>query len=208
MNRKSLLSCLALALALAPVVGSAAPKVTTSAGPNVADITASVTAYRTEVSLGGVSNTTNGPFANGFRNINWEATSEPSITPNAMPPDFFNNNVRRGAVFTTPTQGANVQVSASTTSTTGTPVRFANIDPSYSTRFKAFTEQRIFAAVGSTIMDTTFFVPGSNATTATVNGMGVVFCDVDLPNTTAMEFFDASGKSLGKFFVPVADNGL
>jgi hypothetical protein len=206
MNRQSLISL--FLLASVSTIGTAAPKVTTAAGAAPADITAAVTSFRADVGLGGVSNTTNGPFANGFRNINWEATSEPSITPNAMPPDFFNNNVRRGAVFTTPTANANVQVSASTTSTTGTPVRFANIDPSYSTRFKAFTEQRIFAAVGSTIMDTTFFVPGSNATTATVNGMGVVFCDVDLANTTAMEFFDATGKSLGKFFVPVADNGL
>jgi hypothetical protein len=191
-----------------PVAGTAAPKVTTAAGADAAAITAAVTAYRADVGLGGISNTTNGPFANGFRNINWEATSEPSITPNAMPADFFNNTVRRGAVFTTPTAGANVQVSASTTSTTGTAVRFANIDPSYSTRFKAFTEQRIFAAVGSTIIDTLFFVPGSPATTATVNGMGVVFCDVDLANTSALEFFDAAGNSLGKFFAPVADNGL
>jgi hypothetical protein len=38
--------------------------------------------------------------------------------------------------------------------------------------------------------------------------MGVVFCDVDLANTSALEFFDASGSSLGKFFAPVADNGL
>jgi hypothetical protein len=66
----------------------------------------------------------------------------------------------------------------------------------------------LFAAVGSTIIDTFFFVPGSPLTTATVNGMGIVFCDVDLPNTSALEFFDAAGRSLGKFFAPVADNGL
>jgi hypothetical protein len=206
MNRQSLLPF--LVLAVAPIIGSAAPKVTGAAGANPADITAAVTAFRADAGLAGISNTTNGPFAHGFRNINWEATAEAAVTPNAMPADFFNNNVRRGAAFTTPTAGASVQVSAATGNAAGTAVRFGNIDPTYATRFKAFTEQRLFAAVGSTIMDTHFFVPGSPATTATVNGMGVVFCDVDVANTTAMEFFDPSGKSLGKFFAPVADNGL
>ncbi|MDB6168317.1 MAG: Ig family protein, partial [Verrucomicrobia bacterium] len=35
-----------------------------------------------------------------------------------------------------------------------------------------------------------------------------VFCDVDLSNTSSIECFDAAGKSLGKFYAPVADNGL
>jgi hypothetical protein len=206
MNRHSFVSL--LLFALVPVAGTAAPKVTTAAGANPADITGAVTTFRADVGLGGVSNTTNGPFANGFRNVNWDGTAEAAVTPNAMPPDFFNNNVRRGAVFTTPTAGANVQVSAATGNAAGTAVRFGNIDPSYATRFKAFTEQRVFAAVGSTIVDTAFFVAGSPTTTATVNGMGVVFCDVDLANTSSLEFFDATGRSLGRFFAPVADNGL
>ncbi len=206
MNRHSLLS-LAL-LALAPAVTLAAPRVTTAAGAAPADLNAAVAAYRLEIGLGGAGNTANGPFATGFRNVNWDGTAEAAVTPNAMPADFFNNNVRRGSVFTTPTAGATVQVSAATGNAAGTAVRFGNIDPSYATRFKAFTEQRIFAAVGSTIIDTLFFVPGSPGTTATVNGMGVVFCDVDLPNTSGLEFFDAAGRSLGKFFAPVSDNGL
>jgi hypothetical protein len=186
----------------------AAPKVTTAAGANPADITAVVAAFRADVGLGGAGNTANGPFAVGFRNINWDGTAEAAASPNAMPADFFNNNVRRGAVFTTPTAGATIQVSAATGNASNTAVRFGHIDPSYPARFKAFTEQRLFGPVGSTIVDSTFFVPGSPATPATTNGFGVVFCDVDLANTTSIECFDAAGRSLGRFFAPVADNGL
>ncbi|MCX6951184.1 MAG: hypothetical protein NTV51_03230 [Verrucomicrobia bacterium] len=205
---KHLRSLLLAGLALAPLALSAAPKVTTAAGAAPTDIAATVGTFRQEISFGGIGNTTNGPFANGFRNINWDGTAEAAAAPNAMPGDFFNNNVRRGAVFSTPTAGATLQVSAATGNATNTPVRFGNLDASYPTRFKAFTEQRLFAAVGSTIIDTVFFVPGSPATTATVNSFGAVFCDVDLANTSSIECFDAAGKSLGKFFAPVADNGL
>lgn len=205
---KTPLLVLAAGLALAPFAAHAAPKVTTAAGANPADIATAVGAFRAEISFGGIGNTTNGPFANGFRNINWDGTAEAAASPNAMPADFFNNNVRRGAVFTTPTPGATVQVSAATGNATNTAVRFGHFDASYPARFKAFTEQRLFAPVGSTIIDTVFFVPGSPATTATTNSFGVVFCDVDLANTTSIECFDPAGKSLGKFFAPVADNGL
>lgn len=203
-----LLSLLATAVCASPFTALAAPKVTTAAGLAPADLAAAVTAYRADIALGGAGNTTTGLFATGFRNVNWDGAPDTAAAPNVMPGDFFNNNVRRGSVFTTPTAGATVQLSADSDNPAAAAVRFGNIDPSYSTRFKAFTEQRLFAAVGSTLIDTTFFVPGSPATPATVNGMGVVFCDVDLANTTALEFFDASGKSLGKFFAPVADNGL
>ncbi len=206
MNRL-LVTSLAL-LALVPVASPAAPKVTTAAGLTPADLATAVAAHRADLGLGGAANAANGPFANGFRNVNWDGAPDTAAAPNAMPADFFNNNVRRGAVFSTPTPGATVQLSAAAGNAAGTAVRFGNIDPSYATRFRAFTEQRLFAAVGSTIVDTRFFVPGSPATSATVNGMGVVFCDVDLAGTSSLEFFDAAGASLGKFFAPVQDNGL
>lgn len=199
---------LAAALGLAPLSTLGAPKVTTAAGAAPADLASAVASYRAEIALGGASNTTTALAANGFRNVNWDGAPDTASAPNVMPSDFFNNNVRRGAVFTTPTAGATVQMSADNDNPTSTAVRFGNIDPSYATRFKAFSEQRLFAAVGSTMVDTTFFVPGAPGTAATVNGMGVVFCDVDLANTTALEFFDPAGRSLGKFFAPVADNGL
>lgn len=202
---KKLLPAFLTGLALVPLAVSAAPKVTTAAGAAPADIATVVGAYRAEIGLGGPGNTGVIPVVDGLRNINWDGAPDSIASPAAMPADFFNNNIRRGAVFTTPTPGATVQVSASSENAAGTAQRFGNIDPSYAQRFKAFTEQRIFAAIGSTIVDTSFFVPG---TPATVNGFGAVFCDVDLANVSSIECFDATGKSLGRFFAPVADNGL
>ena len=66
-----------------------------------------------------------------------------------------------------------------------------------STTFSAFSPKRIFTPVTSNITDVTFSVPGTNgATTATVTGFGAIFLDVDLANTTRMEFFDSSGAQI------------
>ena len=50
-------------------------------------------------------------------------------------------------------------------------------------------------------------MPGST-TPALTRSFGSVFTDVDLPNTTSIEFFAANNVSLGVFFVPVANEGL
>lgn len=205
---KSLLSSLALACALAPIAASAAPKVTVAAGPAQADLLSAVASFRTEIALGGAGNIGVVPLANGFRNINWDGAPDSLAAPAALPADFFNGSIRRGAMFFAPQPGATVQVSASFDNAAGTPPRFGNVDPSYATRFKAFTEQRLFAAVGGNVIETLFFVPGSPGTAATVNGFGAIFCDVDLPNVSSIECFDAADKSLGKFYAPVADNGF
>ena len=52
-----------------------------------------------------------------------------------------------------------------------------------------------------------FYVTGT-ATPAFVNAFGAVFTDVDLPQSTSIEYFDAAGNSLGRAFVPPANNGL
>ena len=190
-------------LALVPAAAYAAPVVTSAAGPAPADIQAAVDAFRAKL---GVNNGVGGgPFAGGFRNINWDAVPDTVAAPNALPGAFFNANSPRGVVLSAP---GGLQVSANVVNPTSTPVRFANVDPSYATSFRAFSEQRLFAAVGGTVIDTTFFVPTSPATTATVNGFGVVFCDVDLPAESSLEFFGIDGRSLGKFSPTAANNGL
>jgi len=57
------------------------------------------------------------------------------------------------------------------------------------------------------VVDVNFFVPGSTAQAFTT-GFGAVFTDVDLANTTSLQFFDLQNNSLGTFFVPTANNGL
>jgi len=85
-------------------------------------------------------------------------------------------------------------------------VRFGNINPTYVDVFKTFSPERLFSPIGSNIVDMTFRVPGTDAPALT-RGFGAVYTDVDLERTD-FEYFDSAGNSLGKFPVPVANNGL
>lgn len=206
--KTSTLSVLSSLTALAlPAFVHGAAQVTSVAGPDAAAITADVAAFRTLLGLGGGGNgAAAGPFAAGFRNINWDGAPDTVSSPNLMPGNFFNANAPRGLVCSTP--GTGLLMSADSDNPTTTAVRFGDINPAYATQFQTFSAQRLFAAQGSTIIDCDFFVPSSPSTPATISGMGVVFCDVDEANRSAMEFFDVDGNSLGSWRPAVADNGL
>ena len=69
--------------------------------------------------------------------------------------------------------------------------RLTSINPTYGTTFNTFSPLRIFTPLGSNITDVTFSAPGSRGTIpATVSGFGAVFTNVNLPNTSRLEFFD------------------
>jgi hypothetical protein len=207
MHTTYLKTACSLAALAAPLLAHGAPQVTSVAGPDAASITAAVAAFRTTIAEGGANNGgAAGPFGSGFRNINWDGAPDTVSAPNLMPGTFFNSNAPRGIVFSTP--GTGLLMSADDSNPTSTPVRFGNINPAYSTQFQTFSAQRLFAADGSTIVDCDFFVPSSPSTPATVNGMCVVFCDVDEANRSLLEFFDVDGISLGSWRPAVADGGL
>ena len=115
--------------------------------------------------------------------------------------NFFNVNSPRGAVFSTPGTGVAVSANASIA-----PIEFDNINPTYSQIFKTFSAQRLFAAIGSNVVDVNFFSAGTTNAGST-SAFASIFTDVDLLNTTAIEYFDGA-VSLGQFAVPVANNGL
>jgi hypothetical protein len=191
---------------MAGIVGASAPSwavpiVEQASGANVAAIQGAVDAFRADLGTPLNPNVA-GSFPSGRREINWDGVPNNFAAPNNLPPDFFNVNSPRGTVFSTP--GTGVQVSANAGVA---PVRFDNINPTYSSMFQTFSPQRLFTAVGSNIVDVNFFVPGST-NPATVSGFGSVFTDVDLANTTSIQYFNASGVSLGTFFAPTANNGL
>jgi hypothetical protein len=102
-------------------------------------------------------------------------------------------------VYTTPPPGTGFQVSANVAS--GQPVQFDNLNPNYSATFEPFSAQKLFTSVGSNVTDVNFFGPGTN-TPGTTSAFGVMFSDVDVADTTSLEFFDQLNNSLGKFFVP------
>lgn len=187
---RKIITRLTTALALATMLAinwqaASAQIVRQAAGANAADIQAAVDAFRAD--LGGVNNGGGAPAASGRREVNWDGVPATFSAPNNMPFDFFNIPVRRGAVFATP--GTALQVSANAGNATNTPLDFGNLNPIFTDAFRAFSPQKLFIAVESTITDTVFFVPGTN-TPAVVNGFGAVFTDVELAGATRIQFFD------------------
>ncbi len=176
---------------------SAAPIIRQGAGANAAAITAARDAFRVDLGGGTIAGA-NGSFGGLRREINWDGVPDTLSAPNNLPANFFNVNSPRGAVFSTPGSGFQVSANAGVA-----PIQFNNIDLSYSATFEPFSAQRLFTALGSNVVDVSFFVPGTNIPAAT-RGFGSVFSDVDLANTTSIQYFDAAGASLGTFFVPAA----
>lgn len=200
----------ALAVQAAPVVFES------SGNTTAASIQATVDAYR--AALGTLNPNTPGSFASGRREINWDANGplDPFASPTAMPNGFFNAAAApfaRGAFFTTPGVGNQVLVSQDdNTGADADPdqVRFSDINPTYASTFSVFSLQRLFQARGSSIIDMTFFVPGS-ALAATTSGFGAIFTDVDLADSSRLDFFDLNDTLLfSRTVLPgtVADGSL
>jgi hypothetical protein len=194
---RRLFFCVTLAALVAlPAVGSAAPVTFSASGPDATDIQATVDAFRTAV---GSPNNGNAPGqVSGRREINWDGGGGVSATTISSTPFNGFQNIR-GALFTTP--GASFAQA--------TPTGLANdlgfTNANYLTAFRAFSPLRLFTPVGSNITDVTFFIPGTNGGAPTVTrSFGAVFSDVDLANTTSLQYFDRNGLSLGTFFVPAS----
>ena len=186
----------------------------TAAGANAAAIQATVDQFRAD--LGGSNNGVGNSFVTGRREINWDGVPDNFASPNNFPVDFFNVNSPRGILFTAAVF-ADLRVSANASNPTNTPIRFGEIDPSYTSTFQqVFSSQRLFAIVHPTasglndspVLDVYFYIPGTNIP-ATVSGFGVVFSDVDRTNQTGMIAYGIDGKPLGTpVFAPVANGGL
>ena len=190
---------LALTLILAAGAPAGAPHLRSGAG--AAGATAARDQFRIDLGGGLVAGAA-GLFSDATgarREINWDAVPDNRASPNDLPFNFFNVNSPRGAVFSTP--GSAVRVSANAVNATATPIEFGEIDPTYPATFAVFSQQKLFTAIGSNIVDVNFFVPGTNIPGA-VRGFGSIFTDVDLANTTSIELFDRANNSLGTFFAP------
>ena len=178
----------------------------TGTSPTSAALLAARDQFRVDLG-GGTTAGANGSFGGLRREINWDGVPPAQSAPNNLAANFFNVNSPRGVVFSTP--GTGFQVSGATTDAgAGQPAaaNFGNIDPSYTTTFQPFTTQRLFTALGSTITDVNFFIPGFGTPTTT-NGFGAVFSDVDLTSNSSIEYFNTANASLGKFFVPSIAGG-
>jgi hypothetical protein len=210
-GRFFLLSSLALLMFVGSI--SAAAVVRSAAGANTAAIQATVDQFRTD--LGTLNSNTAQTFAGGRREINWDGVPDAFSAPNFFPSNFFNSNSPRGVIFGSPssnigTDTNNFIVSSNTAS--GTPVRFGNIDPSYSSIFQTFSAERLFTVrsttANSTVLTINFFIPGTSIP-AGVSGFGAVFCDVDSNINAIMRVYGVDGRLLTvPISVTAANNGL
>jgi hypothetical protein len=186
---------------IGPILAQAVPISFSAAGANAAAIQATVDNYRTL--LGSLNPNVLGSFGTGRREINWDGVPDALSAPNSLPADFFNSNSPRGVVFSTAGTGFEVSARASS----ATAVRFGDINATYTATFQTFSAERLFTSIGDNVYDVSFFVPGTT-TAAFISGFGAVFTDVDLSNTTSIQFFDTSNNSLGTFFAPTSNGGL
>lgn len=158
------------------------------------DLTAAVAQFRGL--LPDSSNKVVGQQVIGRREINWEGVNGAILNVDTFPGDQFNRVVPRGQIISTPGTGLRVSDNA-----------FFDLEQSDSTQFVAFSGKKIFASIGSPIMDVVFRVAGTDST-AVVQGFGVVFSDVDVAGPTTMEFFGSNGASLKKITVPVRTDAV
>lgn len=189
----------------------AAPVVRQGSGANTATLQPIIDQFRTD--LGGANNGVGGSFVSGRREINWDGVPDNFAEPNNLPLDFFNVNSPRGVIFNTieDATGAGLnQFAVSATTASGVPVRFANINATYSSIFTTFSAQRLFTARNTNIMEVNFVIPGTNIP-ATVNGFGVIFSDVDSAtggNRSLIRCYGVDGRQLSAASAGVLDNGL
>jgi hypothetical protein len=159
------------------------------------NITTSVNEFRSL--LGSQLNTAPGAIG-GRREINWDGIND-SLVGKPLPDNFFNPVSAQAPAA----QKRGLAYASSNGAFMVSNTNFVNINPSAASQFNAFSGDKTFANVSSNLWEVNFQVPGAPAQAA-VKGFGAVFSDVDLNNSTSLEFFNGT-KSLGKYFVTPHD---
>ena len=169
-----------------------APTAVTTGTGDLAAVTTTLTAFKT--SLGGANNNaTPGTQPTGFRAVNWDAVADTLTQKDNFAAQTFSN---RGLFMQTPGTGFRVD--------TAGYVAFANVAAG---QFPPFSGKKLFASIGSPLMDALFNVPGNLSKPATVSAFGVIFVDNEVAGSASIEPFDAEGRSLGVFPAPVTGAG-
>jgi hypothetical protein len=170
-----------------------APEIQATFVKGSGDITNALAQFRHLIGDSLNTKTDASPF--GRREINWDAVPANFTNTGNFPLDFFNNidpkasaGRKRGFVLS---GDASFRVDST---------NFSDITPSYANQFEAFSPKRTFAPIGSNMTYGTFKIPGTPLP-ATVKGFGVIFSDVDIDDSTSIEYFNKD-KSLGIFKAP------
>src|SRR5207249_10186782 len=86
---------------------------------------------------------------------------------------------------------------------------FTSVNPNVGNLFPAFSPSNTFAMFNDNTIDLSFVLASAHTTTPTpaaTRGFGAIFKNVELANSTSIEYFNGD-TSLGKFFVPVGTAG-
>jgi hypothetical protein len=162
-----------------------------AAGANSASIQGAVDGFRAAL---GTNNGVGGSFTSGRREVNWDGVPAGFTDPSLLPANFFNSNSPRGLELS----GASGFMVSSTD--------FSSINAAYAGQFQEFSPPKLFTGIGSRSYDLTFFIPGTSTQT-TITSFGAVFTDVEITNSTILQFFDENLNNMGQFGVPVSGNG-
>jgi hypothetical protein len=193
MNRLTHTLKIAPALLLGLVLAAptlAAPIDVLKAGASPADIQVTVDKFR--ILLGSLNPNTPANFADGRREINWDAVPDARSDPNNFPSDFFNGNAApraRGVVFQATGSTTGFQVSSNAAS--GVPVTFGQPN------FQVFSPERLFRTVGGNSFEIHFFSPFDQVTPGLSDGFGMVYTDVESAGEApVLTFYDHAGAEL------------
>jgi hypothetical protein len=155
-----------------------------------------------KVAIGGANNGGLGPQVDGFRTISWDGVRLDGT-------DFGGNTqvIVQDKVVGIPENRFLAQGTLYDEVYIVSGDGFESVNPGVAGQFPAFSPRNTFAHFGEdrNEIDQSFTVPGT-FTAAATRGFGAIFLDVELPNTSSIEYFSGS-KSLGKYFVEPANSG-
>ena len=199
-KRSHLCCCLCLISIFLLAATSNAQQIRKSTAASAGGLNWTVLLFRQD--LGGQYNGIGKSYTSGYREITWDDVPDNLAAPYpyCFPQDYYNTTSPRGVVIA-PQQ--DVGTFATAMSVSGNPALFGN----YTADFKAYSGQRIFAAMQLTGIDITFRVPGTNIP-ASVNGFGIVFTDIDNSGWTWVTLYDETGKVVETLIPSALDEGL
>lgn len=201
-----------LLILLFVAVSNAAPVVRKMTGSYTVDLGFTMAMFRQD--LGGVNNGTGGSHSTGRREIDWDEYTPGHSQgymgyPFQFPYEYYNKAHPRGIVFNTlyqPHQLSSTMLVSRPSNTPGENPYFLTANGERTKRFKPFSGTGVFGAHLDTNVNVHFTIPGTS-TPATVNGIGMVFTDVDAGSTTYITLYDEAGNAVYGEYVQASPNG-
>jgi uncharacterized protein (TIGR03437 family) len=168
-------------------------------GSGAAAATDAFNAFRT--TIGGADNSTvAGPQTSGRREINWDAVKLDGTDFNNVTTPIVTGKITGIPVNRFQARGARFDTVLAVSND-----GFVSANAGVATQFSSFSPANTFASFNSNKYAVDFVLAGTTIPAAT-RGFGAIFLDVELANTSSIEYFNGT-VSLGKFFVPVGQNG-